>query len=457
MPHLQPAPSSRAAVAATSPLPPAEPEADGGDPAEAATAAAGHQRKNSNTSTRSRDRNRSRARAGTGNSTIAGAAPPSTRLLNRSSEDLFSDDPEDGDHNAQAARHPGRPPTRSARPPRAYLNHPAYASFGSPSKITVEEAKGAAGVREQYYTYDGGAGPETGSTTARPGGIFYGGYGPAAMMPPGYGRGGTGLGGRSTTDYSPRINWSQLSREERAEVMRIPWTQWMNSDFKNHFVATIGEFIGTTMFLLFGFAGTEVANTGVAAGAENPPPFNVGVQIYISLAFGFSLMVNVWIFFRISGAQFNPAVTLAMLLVRAISAVRAACLFLGQIAGSLLASAVVRYLFPQPFALRTSLSRSTSLAQGVFIEAVLTAELVFTIFMLAKEKHKANYMAPIGIGLALFIADMAGAPYTGASLNPARSFGPCVITGVFETEHWIYCEFFLRDLFCHILSANPLC
>ncbi|KLU92010.1 aquaporin [Magnaporthiopsis poae ATCC 64411] len=448
VPQLQPAPSSRSAVAAASPPPPTEPEADDVDPAEP-TRVAEHQRKNSNTSKRSRGRNRSRARAGTGNSNIGGAVPPSPRPLNRSREDLYSGDPEDEDHNAQGARHPDRPPARSTRPPRAYLNHPAYAGLESPAKMTVEETKGAAGVREQYYTYDGGAGPETGGTTTRPGGIFYngryphqqydeeyGGYGPASMMTPGYGRGGTGLDGRFNADYPPRINWNQLSREERAEVLRIPWTQWMNSDFKNHFVATIGEFIGTTMFLLFAFAGTEVANTG-AAGVDNPP-FNVGAQMYISLAFGFSLMVNVWIFFRISGAQFNPAVTLAMLLVRAISAVRAACLFLGQIAGSLLASAVVRYLFPQPFAVRTSLSRSTSLAQGVFIEAVLTAELVFTIFMLAKEKHKANYMAPIGIGLALFIAEMAGVPYTGGSLNPARSFGPCVITGVFETEHWIY-------------------
>jgi aquaporin related protein len=78
------------------------------------------------------------------------------------------------------------------------------------------------------------------------------------------------------------------------------------------------------------------------------------------------------------------------------------------------------------------------LVQGVFIEALLTAELVFTIFMLAKEKHRATFIAPVGIGLALFIAEMVGVQFTGGSLNPARSFGPCVITGSFDTEHWIY-------------------
>jgi aquaporin related protein len=44
----------------------------------------------------------------------------------------------------------------------------------------------------------------------------------------------------------------------------------------------------------------------------------------------------------------------------------------------------------------------------------------------------------VGIGLALFIAELVGVYYTGGSLNPARSFGPCVVTGVFDQEHWIY-------------------
>lgn len=257
----------------------------------------------------------------------------------------------------------------------------------------------------------------------------------------GYGAGGGGGGGG-------RLNWKELSKEEKVEVLRLPLTEWMNSEFKNHFVASLGEFIGTTLFLLFAFAGTEVANiqsqanqsdsndsnttTGGATG------FNIAVLLYISLIFGFSLMVNVWIFFRISGGLFNPAVTLAMLLVRAIPPIRAACLFLAQILGSLLASVIVRYLFPETFNVRTTLSGGTSIVQGVFIEAVLTAELVFTIFMLAKEKHKATFIAPVGIGLALFIAEMVGVQFTGGSLNPARSFGPCVVTATFDKEHWIY-------------------
>lgn len=64
--------------------------------------------------------------------------------------------------------------------------------------------------------------------------------------------------------------------------------------------------------------------------------------------------------------------------------------------------------------------------------------LVFTVLMLAAEKSKDTFIAPIGIGLALFICEIAGVYYTGGSLNPARSFGPCVASRTFEGYHWIY-------------------
>lgn len=177
------------------------------------------------------------------------------------------------------------------------------------------------------------------------------------------------------------------------DVIRLPWMIWMGSNAKNHFVAFIGEFVGTTMFLFFAFAGTQVANIGAGDSESNSTTgeatgFSPNVLLYIALVFSFSLMVNVWVFFRISGGLFNPAVTFAMMLVRAIPPVRAFMLLAAQIAGSIFSSYLVSVLFPTPFNVRTTLSTGTSLAQGVFIEAVLTAELVFTIFMLAKEKHK---------------------------------------------------------------------
>lgn len=268
------------------------------------------------------------------------------------------------------------------------------------------------------------------------------GYYPEHSVRPKVERENSGQSGTSGTNRLP--DWNTMTAEEKAKVLRLPLTHWMHSDFKNHFVAALGEFVGTTMFLFFAFAGTEVANiqsqsnqattTGEATG------FDVATLLYISVCFGFSLMVNVWIFFRISGGLFNPAVTMGMLMVQAISVTRAVCLFVAQMLGSMLASVIVRFLFPESFNVRTTLGGGTSLIQGVFIEAILTAELVFTIFMLAKEKHRATFIAPVGIGLALFIAELAGVQFTGGSLNPARSFGPCAITATFESEHWIYCK-----------------
>lgn len=127
-----------------------------------------------------------------------------------------------------------------------------------------------------------------------------------------------------------------------------------------------------------------------------------------------------------------------MVMVKSLDYVRGSLLFLAQIGGSCLASVLVRALFPTRLNVRTTLSADTSKARGVFIEAILTAELVFTIFMLAKEKHRATYMAPVGIGLSLFIAELVGVFYTGGSLNPARSFGPCAVTGIWDNEHWVY-------------------
>jgi aquaporin related protein len=157
----------------------------------------------------------------------------------------------------------------------------------------------------------------------------------------------------------------------------------MSKTLKGHFVAAIGEFVGTTMFLFFAFAGTQVANVGGQTADQSTTNANNGfspqVLLYIALSFGFSLMVNVWVFFRISGGLFNPAVTLAMALTRAITVFRAVLLLTMQIAGSIFASFIVKVLFPTEFRVRTTLSPETSLVRGVFIEAILTFELVFTV------------------------------------------------------------------------------
>jgi aquaporin related protein len=102
------------------------------------------------------------------------------------------------------------------------------------------------------------------------------------------------------------------------------------------------------------------------------------------------------------------------------------------------AAGVIQAIIPGPLNVSTTLGAGVSPARGVFLEMFLTSLLVFTIFMLAAEKHKATFLAPIGIGLALFVAEMVGVFFTGGSLNPARSFGPCVATRNFPGYHYIY-------------------
>lgn len=77
---------------------------------------------------------------------------------------------------------------------------------------------------------------------------------------------------------------------------------------KNHVVASLGEFVGTFLFLFFAFAGTQTANQPSPTQTSADVGPNLTKLLYISLIFGFSLAINVWIFFRISGGLFNPAV-----------------------------------------------------------------------------------------------------------------------------------------------------
>jgi aquaporin related protein len=102
------------------------------------------------------------------------------------------------------------------------------------------------------------------------------------------------------------------------------------------------------------------------------------------------------------------------------------------------AAGVISALLPGPLNVTTTLGSGTSVVQGLFLEMFLTAELVFTIFMLAAEKHKATFLAPVGIGLCMFIVELVGVFFTGGSVNPTRSFGPCVVVHSFPGYHWIY-------------------
>lgn len=106
-------------------------------------------------------------------------------------------------------------------------------------------------------------------------------------------------------------------------------------------------------------------------------------------------------------------VTFGMVLAGQLPALRGLFLFPAQLIAAMCAGGLVQAMFPGDISLtNTTLSPGTSIAQGVFIEMFMTAELVFVVLMLAAEKSKDTFMAPIGIGLALFVAMMGGTLHT---------------------------------------------
>ncbi|CAI6339479.1 unnamed protein product [Periconia digitata] len=207
---------------------------------------------------------------------------------------------------------------------------------------------------------------------------------------------------------------------------------------EGHLIAAASEFVGTFMFLYIGFMGqvmlTDQSSEFAPVGGKSDQ-----TNIFASLVYGFSLLVNVWAFFRISGGLFNPAVTFAMVLAGQMSAIRSVFLMPTQLIAAMCAAGLVSCMIPGDISsVNTVLGPKTSIVQGVFIEMFMTAELVFVALMLAAEKSKDTFIAPIGIGLALFVLLMASVNFTSGSLNPARSFGPAVASTSFTGYHWIY-------------------
>jgi len=206
-------------------------------------------------------------------------------------------------------------------------------------------------------------------------------------------------------------------------------------------IAAVGEFLGTFLFFCTAYIATQAAKNSAAEGTSE----SVVLLLYISLAFALSLTANVWLFYRVSGGLFNPALTLAFVLLRLMTPAKGALLAASQLLAGIAAAGVAKALVPNyNLAVQTTLGEGVTPVQGFFIEFFLTAELALAVFMIAVEKHRATHMAPLVIGAALGVGHLVGASLTGASMNPARSLGPAVVNLSFASEHWIYCQFSLN-------------
>ena len=198
-------------------------------------------------------------------------------------------------------------------------------------------------------------------------------------------------------------------------------------DSLSHFVA---EFIGT-------FALVFVGGAAIMVTAGNP-----AALLIVALAHGLVLAVMVSALMRISG-HFNPAVTLGFLATRRIEAMMAGVYILAQLLGAMAASYVLKAAMPATVfdAMRgggQAVAGEIGTGTAILLEAIATFFLVLVVFGTAVDA-KAPKIGGLAIGLTIAADILAIGPLTGASMNPARSFGPAIASGVFEGQvvYWV--------------------
>ncbi|MGH7606430.1 MAG: MIP/aquaporin family protein [Gemmatimonadales bacterium] len=196
----------------------------------------------------------------------------------------------------------------------------------------------------------------------------------------------------------------------------------------------VAEFIATMLFVFFG-AGSVVANaaSGNSLGA-----------IGIALAHGVGIAVLITMTMRISGGHLNPAVSVGMWLARKIDGRTLGSYVVVQLAGGVVGALLIQACFPASAARITSLGTPQMAASafglfgGIGIEALLTFVLMSAVFGTAVSVE-APSVGGFGIGLAIFTCVLVGGGLTGAAMNPARAFGPALVSWDWygQVVYWI--------------------
>lgn len=163
----------------------------------------------------------------------------------------------------------------------------------------------------------------------------------------------------------------------------------------------------------------------------------------ISLAHGLALAIGVTATMAISGGHLNPAVTAGLLAVRRIDAKTAGLYVVAQLVGAVLAAYALQATFPpgvtKVLAIGTpSLAATMTTTTAIFTEAMLTFLLVSAV-MGTVVSAEAPRVGGFGVGLTLAMAVLVGGPLTGAALNPARAFGPALVSGQWISQgvYWV--------------------
>jgi len=188
----------------------------------------------------------------------------------------------------------------------------------------------------------------------------------------------------------------------------------------------LAESIGT-FALVFCGTGALVINE-VTGGAVT--------HVGIALTFGLIVLAMIYALGDISGAHINPAVTFGFWLVGALPE-REVLPFIGsQTLGALLASIVLKFLFPTSITLGATLPAGATL-QAFVLEIILTFFLMFVIINVSTGAKEKGITAGIAVSAVVALEAMFAGPITGASMNPARSLAPALISGNFDAL-WIY-------------------
>jgi len=159
-------------------------------------------------------------------------------------------------------------------------------------------------------------------------------------------------------------------------------------------------------------------------------------HVGVAITFGLVIMVFVYATGHLSGGHLNPAVTLAFALSRHFPWPRAGLYWLVQIAGAVLAASVLRVSLGDVADVGVTLP-SGSQGQSFLWEVVLTFFLMFVIMAVATDTRAVGEAAAIAIGGTVGLDAMVGGPISGASMNPARSLGPALVSGDLHAL-WIY-------------------
>ncbi|MCW1925763.1 MIP family channel protein [Luteolibacter arcticus] len=188
----------------------------------------------------------------------------------------------------------------------------------------------------------------------------------------------------------------------------------------------LAEFLGT-FFLVFAGTGAIVINE-VSGGA-------IG-HAGIALTFGLVVMAMIHAFGDVSGAHLNPAVTLAFSVAKRFPWREVPLYLAAQFAGAFAASGLLKGLFPDAGTLGATLPAG-SVAQSFTLEIVLTAALMLVILSVSTGAKEKGITAGMAIGATVGLEAMFAGPICGASMNPARSLAPALVSG--HIEHlWLY-------------------